>query len=449
MRKTLILSVLLLLPFAAFASAWDSLAVIESQIRAPQFPKRDFPITRFGASVRGNAAHNQRAIQRAIDRCSKQGGGRVVVPAGTWHTAALTLRDRVNLVVETGATLLFDFEPSLYPMVRTTWEGVDCYNHQPLIYAWGARDIAVTGGGTIDGGAGTDSWWAWTGYEGYGWREGMPTARTGRHQLMALNADSIPVGDRRCEGMGIRPQLINFGQCENVLIEGVTLLRSPFWVIHPLECNNVIVRGVRVWNEGPNGDGCDPESCSNVLIENCTFHTGDDCIALKSGRNADGRRRNRPCRNVIVRGCKMEDGHGGVVIGSEITGGANHVFVEDCDMDSPHLDRVIRIKSNTCRGGDIHDIYVRNVRVGECREAVLKINLDYDRREAAPRGFYPSVRNVVLENVTCNKSRYGIYMIGVPERLCISNINVNDCHFNGVTDRAVLMTGQVADISIK
>ena len=237
-------------------------------------------------------------------------------------------------------------------------------------------------------------------------------------------------------------------KCKNVLIEGVTMLRSPFWVIHPLLCENLTVRGVHIQNDGPNGDGCDPESCKNVLIEDCFFDTGDDCIAIKSGRNRDGREANIPSENIIVRNCKMKNGHGGVVVGSEISGGYRTLFVENCQMDSPDLDRVIRIKTNNCRGGVIENIYVRNVEVGQCREAVLKINLVYEQREKCQRDFYPTVRNVFLDNVNCNKSKYGVKIDGFDDRCNVYNIECKNSNWSGVTDGALSLTGEAKDVRL-
>jgi rhamnogalacturonyl hydrolase YesR len=250
---------------------------------------------------------------------------------------------------------------------------------------------------------------------------------------------------------GLRPQMVNFNLCEGVLIEGVTLLRSPFWVLHPVLCQDVTVRGVHINNDGPNGDGCDPESCDRVLIENCFFNTGDDCIAIKSGRNNDGREggqgryAGRPSKNIIIRNCEMQNGHGGIVIGSEISGGCQNVFAENCRMDSPSLDRVLRIKSNSCRGGVIENINMRNITVGQCREAVLKINTDYDPREVCCRGFNPTVRNVWMENVTSQKSKYGVMIVGMPNACQVYDIDLKDCHFNGVA-QGNSMTGQYRDV---
>ena len=244
---------------------------------------------------------------------------------------------------------------------------------------------------------------------------------------------------------GLRPQLVGLNQCQRVLIEDVTLLASPFWVIHPLKSTDVTVRRVQINNDGPNGDGCDPESCDRVLIEDCYFNTGDDCIAIKSGRNRDGRERGMPSQNIIIRRCQMKNGHGGVVIGSEISGGCKNVFAHDCTMDSPNLDRVLRIKTNSCRGGIIENIFVRDIKVGQCGESVLKINLDYEHNEICCRGNYPTVRNVLMENVTCEKSKYGVQIIGLDEDTYVYDIDVRNCRFYGVAQGNTI-TGKTRNI---
>ena len=421
MKYLHLLLLCLLFPAVAMADGWETTyKQIEKSIRQPQFANRDFKITKYGASTTATAAVNQKAINKAIAACSKAGGGRVIVPAGTFNTAAITLLSHVNLVVEKGAVLQFTFEPELYPVVLTRWEGLDCWNISPCIYAYKQTDVAITGEGTIDGGGTRETWWPWCGAAKYGWKEGMISQRNGaRPRLLKMAEDGVDMNERRFGPTdGLRPQLINFNTCDGILIENVTLLRSPFWVIHPLLSKNITVRGVHINNDGPNGDGCDPESCDGVLIENCFFNTGDDCIAIKSGRNNDGRLWNKPSENIIIRNCKMENGHGGVVIGSEISGGCRNVFAENNVMDSPNLDRVIRIKTNTCRGGVIENIYARNIKVGQCGESVLKINLDYEHNEICCRGFLPTVRNINLDNVTCEKSKYGVQIIARVRHQC-------------------------------
>ncbi len=448
----------LLFPAAMMASAWDTTyKEIEASIRVPEFKDITYEIATYGASLDATAAQNQAAINKAIDACSKGGGGRVVVPAGTWKTGAIVLKSNVNLVLEKDAVLFFEFDRDLYPLVETRWEGLDCINYSPLIYAYGETDIAITGEGTIDGNGSDDTWWLMSGKTPASKDIEVPEKQQnpgGRADLLEMAENGVPIEDRVFgPGHGLRPQLVNLCHCDGILIEGVTMLRSPFWVIHPLLSKNITVRRVHIQNDGPNGDGCDPESCENVLIENCIFNTGDDCIAIKSGRNEDGREGGKgryvgiPSKNIIVRDCQMLDGHGGVVIGSEISGGCNNVYVENCRMDSPNLDRILRIKTNSLRGGVLEDFYMRNVEVGQCAEAVLKINLDYEPNEVGQRGFYPIVRNVYMENVTCKKSKYGVMVVGFDDRVNVYNINVKDCRFDGVYDKPVYQTGLAEDMN--
>lgn len=470
-----ILSLFTLIFFASvsvFADGWDDALYrqIESRIVAPTFANKTFNIKKYGASPKKDAAKNQIAINKAIAECSKKGGGTVVVPAGTYQTGAILMQSNVNLRVEKGATILFAYQPDLYPLVKTRWEGLDLMNYSPCIYAYQAENIAISGEGTIDGAGENDTWWQWCGAKKFGFeagktpqaQNGIPyqgpekyrtkkadgTWRTSRETLLWMADNDIPTEERIFgKDCGMRPQLINFYECKNILIEDVTLLRSPFWVITPTFSKNITVRRCKIINDGPNGDGCDPESCEDVLIEDCLFQTGDDCIAIKSGRNADGRRTPIPSKNIIVRGCTMKDGHGGVVIGSEISAGVQNVFAENCKMDSPNLDRVLRIKTNTCRGGITDGIYMRNVEVGQCREAVLRINLVYEPKEPAERGHIPTVRNVYMENVTCQKSKYGVLLNGLEESDNIYNINIMNCSFNGVTDEKVRRTGKSHNIN--
>lgn len=448
--KTLLLA--LLLPACAFAAGWDDNEYkrIEQSIQLPKIAERQFLITSFGAKTTATAAQNQKAINRVISLVSKKGGGKVIIPKGTWNTGAIELKSHVNLVLEEGATLHFAFEPKLYPLVRTSWEGLACWNYSPCIYAYKATDIAITGKGTIDGGGNNDTFWQWNGNPRFGYKEGVTkeSQKLGsRSKLLKMAEDGVPFDERKFGmGYGLRPQLVNMVHCERILIKDVKMINSPFWVIHPLLSKNITVDGVYVWNEGPNGDGCDPEACENVLIQNCVFHTGDDCIAIKSGRNNDGRLWNQPSKNIIIRNCKMEDGHGGVVIGSEISGGCENVYAENCVMDSPHLERILRIKTNNCRGGQVQNINMRNVVVGQCKEAVVKINLDYERKEICYRGFEPIVNNVNVENVICQKSDYGVLIIGRDSLENVYDINIKNCKFDGVVKEPVKITGKTRNV---
>ena len=463
MKKFLqIVMLCMLTPLLASAQQWNEAQYrqIEQSIRTPKFADKAYVITKYGAKTDNTAAKNQKAIQKAIDLCSKKGGGRVVVPAGQkFLTGAIELKSGVNLEVQQDAVLEFVFEPALYPIVETSWEGLECFNLSPCVYAFKAKDIAITGKGTIDGGGSNDTWWPWNGNKRFGWKEGQTSQRDmGRPRLLQAGEDGIPMYDEKgqrspervfTEKDRLRPQLVSFNKCEGILLEDVTLLRSPFWVIHPLHSTDITVRRVKMINDGPNGDGCDPECCDRVLIEDCYFDTGDDCIAIKSGRNRDGRERNMPSKNIIIRNCEMKNGHGGVVVGSEISGGCQNVYAHDCVMDSPELERVLRIKTNSCRGGVIENINMRNIKVGVCKEAVLKINTDYEPKEICCRGYYPTVRNVLMENVTCQRSQYGVMIVGYEAdslSYTVNHITVRNCKFDGVFGKPVYQIGKAENV---
>jgi len=417
------------------AVGWDDAPKILERVRAPVFPERDFPITQFGAVAGSDASA---AIASAIDACHAAGGGRVVVPAGEFVTGPIVLASNVNLHVSEGATLKFVTDPAKYPRVFTRWEGIECMNHCPLVYAFEQTNVAVTGKGTLDGQAARDNWWAWKLSH---WKEkgqDLPEdlQRPDARELIAMGAKGMPVAERVFgAGRKLRPSFIQPYRCKNVLIEGVTLLRSPMWEVHPVLCENVTVRGVTISSHGPNNDGCDPESCRDVLIERCVFDVGDDCIAIKSGKNDDGRRVNVPSENIVVRGCTFKDGHGGVVLGSECSGHIRNVFVEDCTMDSPNLERMLRFKNNAVRGGVLENVFVRNVRVGTVAEAVLTIDLNYE--EGAKGDHIPIVRNIQIESVTATAAPRVMYVVAFPGAI-IDGIRFQNCTFTNVESAEVL-----------
>jgi unsaturated rhamnogalacturonyl hydrolase len=420
-------------PEHLFAPEWAAVPGILARIKAPVFPAREFPITDYGAVADGQADCTA-AIQKAIEACHQAGGGHVTVSAaGVFVTGPIRLLSNVDLHVADGSTLRFNPDPARYlPVVQTRWEGIECYNYSPLIYALDQENIAVTGEGTLDGAASDATWWAW--------------ARRGPDQKSPASVDSralnemgdrgVPV-EQRVFGAGhfLRPNFIVPYRCRNVLIEGVRIRRSPMWEVNPVLCTNVIVRGVDIVSTGPNNDGCNPDSSRDVLIENCQFTTGDDCIAIKSGRNDDGRRVHRPAENIVVRGCTMKDGHGGVVIGSETSGGVRNIFVEDCVMDSPHLDRALRFKSNARRGGVIENVFLRRVEIGQVAEAILTVDFVYE--EGARGSYQPVLRNVVLEDITSRASPRVMWVVGFAGAV-IEGVRFVDCTFRGVQSAEVL-----------
>jgi polygalacturonase len=409
---------------------WTTADAIVRRISAPTFPSRTFDISRYGATT---SADSTGAFRAAIEACTRAGGGRVVVPNGRFETGAIHLRSNVNLHLDDGATIAFSRDPRAYlPLVLTRYEGVELMNYSPFIYALDAHDVAITGSGTLDGQADDRHWWNWRG-TGAAAAAPMTPART---RLFEMAARGVPPAQRRFgDGGFLRPNFIQTYRCRNVLIEGVTVVNSPMWEIHPVLTRNVTIRGVTIRSHGPNNDGCDPESCRDVLIERCSFDTGDDCIALKSGRNQDGRRLRAPIENVVIRDCEMRDGHGGVVIGSEVSGGARNVFAERCRMDSPRLDRVLRFKTNSTRGGVLERVAIRHITVGEVAEAIIAADFYYEEGDAG--AFTPVLRDIDVRDVTSRRSKHAFLLRGY-ERSPVTNVRVSDCTFDGVESPDVL-----------
>lgn len=413
----------------AQAAAWDQLPGLLARIKPPLFPKRDFDITKYGAAP-GAAADCTEAIARAIDACNRAGGGRVVVPAGIFYTGAIHLKSNVNLSVSAGATLRFITDPKKYlPVVFTRFEGTELMNYSPFIYADGQENLGITGEGTLDGQCTRENWWSWTGAKPWGAAAGAvkPDDRT---VLTDMGNKDVPVAQRIFgDGHYLRPVFIQPCRSRNILIEGVTMINSPMYELNPLYCGNVTIRNVKIDSHGPNNDGCDPDSCTDVLIDNCTFSTGDDCIAIKAGRNRDGRRVAAPTENVIIRNCEMKDGHGGLTIGSEMSAGVRNVFVENCRLNSPNLNEALRFKTNAMRGGIIENVYFRNITIGEVSDAILQVDFYYQEGPNGPE--HPIVRNIDIRDVTSRKSKYALNLRGFPTAP-MNNINFERCTFDNV-----------------
>jgi polygalacturonase len=412
-------------------AAWDKMPEILARIKPPQFPKRDFEVTKYGA-VADNKTDCTEALQKAITACSAQGGGRVVIPKGEFITGAVRLKSGVNLYISQGATLRFSHDTSKYPVVFTRYEGTELMNYSPLIYAFEQDNIAVTGQGTLDGNADCENWWPWVGGTRCGAQEATHTQGKDRNTLHDMAEKGVPV-EQRVFGPGhfLRPAFIQPLRCKNVLIEGVTIVNSPMWEVTPALCSNVTVQGLTIHTSGPNNDGCDPDSSSDVLIKDCSFLTGDDCIAIKSGRNADGRRLHMPAENIVIQGCHMKDGHGGVTLGSEVSGGMRNIYAENCQMDSPNLDMAIRIKNNAMRGGDVENFYVRNIQVGQV--ATAGVGIDFNYEEGANGSFTPIVRNVDIRGLSVTNTKYALYLRGF-KNAPIQDVKLTDCNFEHVVN---------------
>jgi len=408
---------------------------ILARIKPPTFPKKDFNILKYGAKP-GGTFDCREAINGAIDACAKAGGGRVVVPAGEFLTGAIRLRSNVNLYVSKGATLKFSTDPKAYlPLVHTRWEGMELMHLSPLIYAFEQTNVAITGEGTLDG-QGRSYFWKWHGNPNYGGDPNVLSQRPARARLYEMMDKGVPVAERIFgEGHYLRPQFIQPYRCKNVLIEGVKIVDSPMWEVHPVLCENVTVRKVEISSHGPNNDGCDPESCKDVLIEDCFFDTGDDCIAIKSGRNNDGRRLAAPSENIIIRNCTMKDGHGGITVGSEISGGVRNVFGHDCKLDSADLWTALRVKNNASRGGKLENFYFRNITVGQVSRAVVEIDFNYE--EGAKGEFTPVVRNYVVEDLTCTTGNRAVDLQGLANAP-IYQVTMKNCTFGTVKNPSVV-----------
>jgi polygalacturonase len=411
---------------------WEDAETILQRITPPSFPERDFVVAAFGAKSDG-VTENTAAFTKAIESCSASGGGRVVVPKGEFLSGPIHLKSNVNLHLDDGATIKFVRDPKKYlPTVFTRWEGVECFNYSPLIYAFEQSNIAISGNGTLDGQANNDHWWSWKGSKQFGWKEGMSHQKAGRDSLFAMGERGVAVRERKMgEGSFLRPSFIQAYRCRNVLIQGVTIVNSPMWEVHPVLSENVTIENVHIDTHGPNNDGVNPESCKDVVIRDCSFNTGDDCIAIKSGRNNDGRRINVPSENIVIRGCTFRDGHGGVTIGSEISGGARNIFAENCEIESPVLYNALRFKSNAVRGGAIENVHVRNFNVRLVGRAAIDIDLLYEEGKAG--NFLPTIRNITVEKMIVKKCKAAFNLVGYEESP-LQNILLKDSRFENVAD---------------
>jgi polygalacturonase len=369
-------------------------------------------------AVADDATDCTAAIASAIASCADVGGGRVLIPAGSWFTGAIHLRSNVELHLAEGATLRFSSDPLRYlPPVFVRWGGRECYNYSPLIYAHNCQNIAITGRGRILGQG--EAWWSWD--------EQEPRSSAALHQMVL---QGVPVEQRVFGNQQhpLRPSLIMTIGCVNVLLDGFTIAEGgPQWSIHVAYSHNVIIRGLTInAPDGPNNDGIDIDSSCEVLIEDCELRTADDCIALKSGMNEDGWRVGKATENVVVRRIRATSGHGGITIGSEMSGGVRNVFVHDCHYDGPTAG--IRMKAARGRGGVVENIFVRDITMGHIRGDAIQMTTEYPTF-VRPDGRAPTFRNIHLANVTCQSAHIAVRMIGLPEvpfqDISLSNVTIS------------------------
>jgi polygalacturonase len=390
---------------------WLAVPDLLAKLTRTAFKERDFDVTDYGA-VGNNKTDCCPAFRSAILACHEAGGGRVVVPAGTYlSNGPIHLLSNVNLYLAPASKIIFGIDPADYlPPVLVRWQGIQCYNYSPLIYAYRQNNIAVTGSGVIDGQA-KASWWLWEDKQAPDF-----------DALEAMDANETPIADRIFgAGHYLRPTLFEPFRCNNVLVEGVTFQDSPFWTIHPVFCNIVVVHGVTVLPGTSNDDGCDPESCDGVLVDGCTFTTADDNMAIKSGRGNDGRS-NPPSQNILIQNCTgLKSNSNGFSVGSEIGGGANNIFVQNCV--SQNVEAAYYIKSNSDRGGVLRNIYMRSNQAVNCHELIF---LDANYAGVIGDPYPPLFEDFYFEDMSINDATVcGIRFSG-DARKPITNIWLKD-----------------------
>ncbi len=400
---------------------------------ATQTPAHSGPydIRTFGGVADGQTLCTE-PIRQAIAAASAKGGGTIYFPAGVFLTGPIHLQSHITLYLDAGCVLKFstNFDDYL-PMVPSRWEGIEVTNFSPLIYAQDAENIAIQGRGTLDGQGQT--WWKRL-YEARSSRGKSRDkyqeefARLNPHPLVAENYKTLEMGF-------LRPPFIQPNNCTNVLIEGVTIINSPFWTITPLYCENVTVQAVVIHNPiSPNTDGINPDSCHNVHISKCHISVGDDCITIKSGRDADGRRVGRPAQDYTISNCTMADGHGGVVIGSEMSGGVKNITIANCIFDG--TDRGIRIKSARGRGGIVEDVRVSNIVMRHIREEAVIVTTFYEKSEPEPFSERtPVFRNIRISGLT-GDAKIAADLSGLAE-MPLDNISFSDFKLDTVTGMTI------------
>jgi polygalacturonase len=428
--------------------SWDNLP----QVAQPVFRNDTISIVRFGAKSDGLAL-NTKSINDAIMLCSKQGGGVVLVPGGLWLTGPIEMKSNVNLHISRDAILLFTTDFDQYPLVEGVYEGRRSARNQSPIYGNDLVNIAITGKGVIDGNG--DAWrmvskpemnegeWkkkiscgGLLSEDGRTWFPSAKTKLAYEKKRTSTIEDGQTLKDFDAIKDFLRPNLLVLNNCSKVLLEGVTFQNSPAWALHPLMCEELTVRDVTVKNPGyaHNGDGIDVESCKNVLVENSTFDVGDDGICIKSGKDEEGRKRGKPTENVVIRNNIVYKGHGGFVIGSEMSGGARNIFVYNCSFIG--TDNGLRFKTARGRGGVVENIYVKNIRMKDILHDAITFDMYYftrpDEKALTPAvtEATPQLRNFFISDIVCNGAERGIFMRGLPE------MNISDISFNNLVLKA-------------
>ncbi len=448
------------------------------EISAPAFPERSVSVTDFGAVGNGTTLCTQ-AFARAMERLAAEGGGHLIVPRGIWLTGPIVMRSNTDLHLERGAVILFSPDISLYPPVGTVFEGLNARRCQSPVSGMNLKNVAITGEGVIDG-------------NGQRWRplKRMKTTAGQWQELTAVSGVTVDGGNywfpdagvtdadeaaRLKEAFGIstddewrnirhhmRPVMVSLVSCRNVWLQGVTFRNSPSWNIHPLMCENVLIDNITVQNPeyAQNGDGLDLESCRNAVVRNSTFDVGDDGICIKSGKDADGRRRGRPCENVVIEGCTVFKGHGGFVIGSEMSGGVRNILARNCTFMG--TDTGLRFKSTRGRGGTVERIFIDGIAMTGIKGDAVVFDLYYgnkarttvnSRGETVPAPVAPApvdettpaFRDIHISNTTCTGAKRALFFNGIPE-MPVRNITLENV---GITAEQGARLVYSEDITLK
>ena len=374
------------------------------------------------------------SIQKAVNACYEQGGGTVFVPQGEWHSGPIHLKSNICLKLAEGSKIIFSSKREDYlPVVFTRWEGTECYNYSPLIYANGCENIKITGKGILMGNG--QDWWDWKNKQ-------QPAA----DRLYEQAVLSIPVEQRifRTEKDALRPSFLQTINCKDVLFEDFTIMDGPQWTIHPVYCKNVTVRNVTVISHGPNTDGLNPDSCQGVLVDGCVFNTGDDCIAINAGLNEDGWRIGKECRDIEVRNCRMNGGHAAVAVGSPVSGGVQNVHIHHCTVKDTMWG--VKIKSIRGRGGYVRDIRFENISMEKIQREAIQISMFYEYNAITPKTDTPTkCSNIKISDINGSSLGTGIQIKGLPE------CKLRDIYLEHISMRACqsMECSEIENLSVK
>ncbi|MBC8053018.1 MAG: glycoside hydrolase family 28 protein [Sphingobacteriaceae bacterium] len=441
------------------AKPWPSKMPV---VKAPVFKKDTFNIVNYGA-VNDGKTLNTKSINDAINACSKKGGGVVLIPRGLWVTGPVELKSNVNLHLKADALLSFTEDLSQYRLIPTNWEGLGSVRNQSPVSGSDLTNIAITGKGIIDGNG--DAWRMvkkdkltesqWKNVLASGgflsddkkiWYPSESSLKGSKVKNAGVIADGKTAEDFAEIKDFLRPNLIVLTRCKNILLDGVTFQNSPAWNIHPLMSENITIRNIYAKNPwyAQNGDGLDLESCSNVLVENSVFDVGDDGICIKSGRDAQGRKRAMPTQNVVIRNCVVYHAHGGFVIGSEMSGGAKNIYVSDCTFIGTDIG--LRFKTTRGRGGVVENIFIKNINMKDIAGEALLFDMYYaavdpipvagEKRDAPKVQLLPvteetpAFRNFYISNVVAHGAEKAIFVRGLPE------MNINNIFLENMTLQA-------------